>query len=123
MNTSLPISLSHNSLIRSVDGAHRRVHVGTCRGYALSYKGDPEASHQQSLARGEDTAWSSQEAGVLHNGSAEQKAMERAKFDADMASATVINPGMLVEIEGEVFTCRVMGWHYADPVVFVRVKT
>ncbi len=115
------VKLTHGMLLRTLAGDHRRTYVGTARGYAAQYKNDPEAAHKKALADGDATAWTNQECAVLHDGSPEVKAEEKAKFLADMAQATTIFNGQLVEIEGEIFKTVILGWQYSDPIAFKRL--
>jgi hypothetical protein len=116
-------TLAHKQIIR-VKGFSpyaNQITVGTARGYAAEYQKDGEASHQRALANGHETAWANQSAGELtsdHPGKTEALDAKAAAI----AAAPEIENGQAVEIEGELFTVRVMGEQFSDPVHFVRAK-
>lgn len=116
-----PATLANDSLIKVEGKTHRRIRVGTARGYAAKYWEDAEVSHQKALANGHETAWTNLEAAVLHDGSPEMKAKEQEQFEKDMSGAIVVKTGDEVMIEGEMFRVVVVGVQYADPIHFVRV--
>jgi hypothetical protein len=116
-------TLAHNQIIR-VKGFSEyanQITVGTARGYAAEYQEDGEASHQRALANGHETAWANQSAGELTSDYPGKKEALDAKAAA-IAAAQEVENGQTVEIDGEIFTVRVMGERYSDPVHFVRAK-
>lgn len=120
--TTTPTILSHNQIIR-VKGFSRyanKITVGTARGYAAQYNDDAEEAHKRAIENGHETAWANQSAAVLsadYPGKAEALEAEAAAI----AAAPEIENGQTVEIEGEIFTVRVTGERYSDPVHFQRV--
>jgi hypothetical protein len=123
MKTTTPTTtLSHNQIIR-VKGFSQyanKITVGTARGYAAEYYDAPEESHKRALDNGHDTAWANQSASVLSADYPGKKQELDAKAAA-IASAPEIENGQTVEIEGELFTVRVTGERYSDPVHFKRI--
>lgn len=116
-------TLSHNSQIRVKGFEFRnKITVGTIAGYAKQYGEDPEAAIARAKDRGDSLApWTNQAPGVLvadYPGKAEDMAKDLAAFNA----APEIENGELVEIEGEIFTVRVLGERYSDPVAFIPAK-
>ena len=117
------IVLSHKQEIR-VKGftpLAQSITVGTARGYAAQYKEDPEAGHARALANGHETAWTNQACAVLTSDYPGKREALDAAAKAT-AEAPEIEDGQTVEIEGELFTVRVMGERYSDPVKFIRAK-
>jgi hypothetical protein len=115
-------TLRHGQTIR-VAGFSKyanRITVGTARGYASQYGEDAEASHSATIANGHDTAWANQEPSML-TADYTGKDADLAATAEKIASAPVIHNGQQVEIEGEIFTVRVTGERYCDPVHFKRI--
>ena len=111
------IQLCHNQEIR-IKGFSRfanKITVGTCRGYS------GEESHQCAIENGHDTAWANQSASVLcADYPGKQEALDAAA--AATAASPEIEDGQVVEIEGELFTAKVTGERYSDPVHFKRIN-
>jgi hypothetical protein len=123
MKTTTPTTtLRHNQIIRVMGFSQyaNMIAVGTARGYAAQHGGDAEESHQRALDNGHDTAWANQAAGEL-TADYEGKAEGMAAKAAAIAAAPEIENGQTVEIEGELFTVRVTGERFSDPVHFKRI--
>lgn len=120
--TTAALTLSHNQEVRVKGFSHlaNRITVGTARGYAAQYNEDTTTAHQRALDNGHDTAWTNQAASVLTSDyPGKHEALDAAA--AATAAAPEIEEGMVVEIEGELFTVKVLGERYCDPVKFVRL--
>jgi hypothetical protein len=98
--------------------------VGTAREFARRYDQDEEEAHRRCLDNGHDTAYAMFGGTCLVDDRqlAERMAAERA---ANRASATELNDGDEVEIEGELFTVRINPRnerrpYNSDPIKFIR---
>jgi len=100
--------------------------VGTARAYARKYNEDPQVAHDRALANGHDTAYAMKFGAMLVDCRITAQRMAD-KRHADFARAVTLNPGDVVEIEGETFTVAVP-WgntdapRNSDPIHFKRVR-
>lgn len=93
--------------------------VGTARAYAASYGEDPELAQARALGNAHETAWTINSGTVI---TSDRAANLRAVAldNARKAAAPVLATGDKVEIEGEVFTVKIVGERFSDPIHFVR---
>lgn len=115
------LCLRHNQTVRGAGFSKytQRIIVCTARGYAADHGDDVEETYNRAIANGHETAATYQEAGVLeadYPGKAEKHA---AKL-AEIANAVELHEGQTVMIEDELFTVRLLGDRYSDPIKFVR---
>ena len=85
---------------------------------ARNYCGGDEG-HARAVAQGHDTAWTVNTGSCIVSDRtwAAAKLAEEAE---QLRTATIVDDGEMVEIEGETFTVRVMGQRFADPIHFKR---
>lgn len=115
-------TLQHGQQIR-VKGFNRlanKITVGTCRGFAAQFSRDGDASHALALANGHATAWANQAPSAMSDNYPGKDA-ELNRLAAETAAAIEIENGQTVEIEGELFTVKVTGQRYSDPIHFRRI--
>jgi hypothetical protein len=116
-------TLAHNQEIRGAGFKYaQKITVGTIAGYAKEYNEDPAAAIARAVEFGHSLApWANQSAAVLtanYAGKDEQIAKERAATSA----APELADGETVQIEGALFTVKLLGARYSDPIHFVAVK-
>lgn len=115
------MKLTHGQQVR-ITGAvwSQAITVGTVEGYARQYNENPVEAVKREASRGYALAWTNLEPGCLssgHPGKAAAIATKKAAFD----SATVLEDGMTVEIEGRQYAVKIMGLVYSDPIHFIPV--
>lgn len=98
-----------------------RIFVGTLEGF---YGNDPAAvavGMEKSRRLGHDIAWTMNPGSCItadYPGKAEALAKEEAAFEA----APLLTEGQTVSIEGRLYTVKINGLQYSDPVKFVPKK-
>lgn len=119
--TNSILTLQHNQTVRGAGFSKyaQRISVGTARGYAAEYNRNQDEAHQRALTNGHSTAWTNQEAACL-TADYPGKAEAHAAYLKDIAEAVELQNGQQVEIEGEIFTVRLVGSHVSDPIHFIR---
>lgn len=118
------ITLTNGDQVRLAAWEHASVPVTTVRGYAAEYKENPETTYQRAVERGHNTAWTTFTGHMLYGNAEEGRralAERRAKYD----KAVVVEDGEQVEIEGEIFTVKVLprnekAPYNSDPIHFVK---
>ena len=120
--TAAHLVLAYNDLIR-VSGFRNflDITVGTLAGYAEDYSQSAAEAIKRAFSFEHSLEpWTNQESGMLtedYNGKYE---WHTAK-DARRAAAPMVTAGQVVEIEGHLFTVKINGEGYNDPVDFVPV--
>ena len=106
-------TLAHKQEIR-VNGFSQyssRIYVGTTKGYALEYGDKVDDS--------ENGAWAMKTGSVITSDFEGKTAMLNAQRQATQSSVQ-IEDGQIVQIEGNLFTVKVMGERHSDPVHFIQ---
>jgi hypothetical protein len=119
--TNSILTLQHNQTVRGAGFPvyAQRISVGTARGYSAEYNDNQEEAHQRAINNGHPTAWANQDAACL-TADYPGKAEAHAAYLKEIADAVELHNGQKVEIEGEVFTVRLVGSHVSDPIHFIR---
>ena len=120
--TAAHLVLSHNDLIR-VSGFRNflDITVGTLKGSAEKYSESEALAVKCAIGFGHHLEpWTYQESGMLTSDYTGKYEYHAAK-DARRAAALMVVAGQVVEIEGHLFTVKINGENYNDPVDFVPV--
>lgn len=95
--------------------------VNTVRNVAKRYNEDPDTSHNKEVARGFETAWANGPAAVL-SGDKNEGAKIAASIAHNRDTATVLEHGEIVQIEGESFRVHIHGDGITPAIAFMRIK-
>lgn len=111
-------TLTHDQFVTAA-GWNRAYALGTIAGYYNETGRDAAAAEARirALKNGHNIAWTVNPGTVIVGDRALGKAL-LARDAAELAAATIVANGEIVEIEGERFAVRIMGQRYADPIHF-----
>lgn len=118
------ITLAHGDHVKLAGWNGISVTVGTARGYSIENNRDAEAAHRRELEKGFSTAWTSFTGDMIY-GDRAYGAMKAAERMAKFETATLLENGQSVEIEGETFVVEVVKRNEkapvnSDPIHFIR---
>jgi hypothetical protein len=121
-STEKVLTLTHNQQIRVAGFRfNKEITVFSISGYAIASGEAPEDAIARSVKFGHNlNPTTIQAASILtadYNGKAEALAKEAQAF----AASPIVEKGQIVEIDGKLFTVRIAGEGYSDPVHFVPV--
>jgi len=111
-----------NSQFVTVAGWRRAYTFSTIAGYATKLGKDAKEYRERAIRNGHDLAWTIN-SGVALVGDKKLGAAILAREAQEFASATVLENGETVEIEGELYQVKVMGERYSDPIHFKLLGT
>jgi hypothetical protein len=114
------LTLTHGQTVRGFGFSEhtQQIRVYTVRGYANELGWNPDEAEKHATIQREDLAFTAQTPGIMTSDYAGKSEKIEATRREIGASPILVN-GQLVEIEGRVFTVRLMGDQYCDPIKFV----
>jgi hypothetical protein len=112
-------TINHGAFV-TVAGWNRAYAFSTLAGYVAKTNRDLAPARARAIANGHDLAWCINSGTCLYGDKA-AGARALAQEAAELASAVIVADGEQVQIDGELYTVKVMGQRYSDPIHFKRV--